>query len=115
MHPIRTYKPAVQIKPPVPLVPGKIHYIAQRSRSRWLPASSVFPTYDEAVDFIASMCDLRTNRRAKLYFNHQIKVNRHRDGCDFAQILECDCDNPLRHNGREMCISREQRDAEEKE
>ena len=55
-------------------------------------------TYHDAVDSLISLHDLGRKRAKELRADGYIELNMQRDGNEYAEITECDCDNPAQHN-----------------
>ncbi len=53
--------------------------------------------YNSAVDDLSSLHELGKHRRAELKKNGFIELNLHKDGNEYAEIEECDCDCPEDH------------------
>jgi hypothetical protein len=47
---------------------------------------------------LASIHELGRDRRRELARDGYIELNLHRDGNEYAEIVECDCDDPEQHD-----------------
>jgi len=54
--------------------------------------------YSSAVDDLAQLHDLGRDRKRKLKRTGYLELNLHRDGNEYCEITECDCDDPEVHN-----------------
>ena len=55
-------------------------------------------SYDGAIDVIVSIHELGKRRAAELRRDGYIELNLHRDGNEYAEVIECECDNPDEHS-----------------
>lgn len=77
---------------------GKTHYIAMAGLHGCIPAScEAYPTLDEAVDDLTSLHELGRNRKRELKRNLCLELNLQRDGNEYCEIEECNCDEPEIH------------------
>ena len=75
------------------------HYIGMAGLRGCLPQTcSSYETHKDAVEGLASIHELGRNRRRELARNDYLELNLHRDGNEYAEITECDCDKPDDHN-----------------
>jgi hypothetical protein len=75
------------------------HYIGMAGISGCIPSTcDVFETYDDAVDSLGSLHELGRKRSAQFRKNGYIELNLHKDGNEYAEIVECDCDDPSQHS-----------------
>lgn len=78
---------------------SKTHYIAMAGLHGCLPQTSEsYDNYDDAVESMASLHELGRNRTRQLKKDGYIELNLHRDGNEYAEIVECDCNDPESHN-----------------
>lgn len=76
-----------------------IHYIAMAGLHGYLPQyCASHENYNDAVDDLANLHELGKNRTHELRKNGCIELNVKRDGNEYAEITECDCNNPECHN-----------------
>ena len=67
------------------------HYIAMAGLHGYMPQyCASCETYADAVETLAEVHDLGRRRR--------LELNLRRDGNEYCEITECDCDNPDVHN-----------------
>ena len=55
------------------------------------------PTLQQAVDYLAETHELGKRRRRQLKRDHYLELDLHRDGNEYCEIQECDCDTPEVH------------------
>ena len=76
-----------------------IHYIAMSGIHGCLPQyCAACDTIRDAVDSLASLHELGKNRQRELRRDLYLELNPNRDGAEYAEIVECDCDDPDCHN-----------------
>ena len=79
-----------------------IHYIAMSGDHGYLPDHcEVYCCLESAVDDLASLFELGRNRRAELKRNMYLELNSNRDGAEYCEIEECDCDDMSVHSDSE--------------
>ena len=77
----------------------KKHWIGMAGIHGYLPATcDVYESPKQAADSLADLHDLGKRRRAELRRDFYIELNIHRDGNEYAEITECNCDNPNEHS-----------------
>ena len=75
------------------------HYIGQAGLHGCMPNySDVFETYEDAVESLAQVHELGRNRKRELKRNGYIELNLRRDGNEYAEVTECECDEPEVHS-----------------
>ena len=78
---------------------SKTHYIGMAGLHGCLPQTcDVYETYQDAVDSLASIHELGKTRSAALKKHGYLELNLHRDGNEYCEIEECDCDTPEVHS-----------------
>lgn len=77
----------------------KTHFVGMAGLHGYMPNYvSNYDTYDDAVDYLASMHELGSRRKAELKRNGYIELNIHKYGNEYAEIEACNCDDPECHN-----------------
>lgn len=80
------------------MTPNK-HYIVMAGMHGCIPNyCGSCETYAIAVDDLADMHELGRTRKAKLRKEGYLELNLARDGNEYCEITECDCDHPYSHN-----------------
>jgi hypothetical protein len=75
------------------------HYIAAGGIHGCMPAfCSSFDEYDDAVNYIVEIHELGKKRKRALKRDGSIELNMRRDGNEYADITECNCDTPQDHD-----------------
>ena len=75
------------------------HFIGMAGLHGYLPQTcSSYDTYADAVDSMADTHELGKNRRSQLKRDGYLELNLHRDGNEYIEITECECDTPEDHN-----------------
>ena len=75
------------------------HYIGMAGLHGYLPnCCETYDTYDDAVDGMADMHDLGVRRIRKLRRDGYLELNLGRDGNEYIEITECDCEDPESHS-----------------
>lgn len=78
---------------------GRAHYVGMAGLHGCLPQTcSVYDTEDEAVDGLAQIHELGRKRTVELRHNLTIKLSIKRDGNEYAEVVECGCEEPEVHN-----------------
>ncbi len=76
-----------------------VHFIGMAGLHGYLPQTcDVYDTYDDAVDSLADLHELGKRRRAELRRDGFLELNIRRDGNEYCEITECDCDDPECHS-----------------
>ena len=78
---------------------SKKHYIGMAGLCGYLP--NYCHSYDRLSDAIDSLCNLHDNPRgmkSELRRNWYVDLDIHRDGNEYAEIIECNCNQPEIHN-----------------
>ena len=55
-------------------------------------------TYEGAVEALAELHELGKGRRRELKRDGYLELNMRRDGNEYAEVSECDCDRPEDHD-----------------
>lgn len=77
----------------------KVHYIGMAGLHGCLPKTcDVYNTYRDAVESLACTHELGRNRKSALRRDGYLEMNIHRDGNEYCEIVECDCDDPEVHS-----------------
>ena len=77
----------------------KTHFIGMAGLHGYLPNyCGSFDNYNDAVNDLADLHELGKRRKAELKKNGYIELNIHKDGNEYAEIEECNCDDPECHN-----------------
>jgi hypothetical protein len=77
----------------------KKHWIAMAGLHGCMPNyCGVHESYENAVGDLAALHELGKGRTRELKKNGYLELNIHRDGNEYCEITECDCDNPEEHN-----------------
>lgn len=81
----------------LPLVPR--HYVYGSGEHGYLydNGPQCAETLKDAVESLARTFNLGRTRKAQLKRGLYLELNPRRDGADYCEITECDCDNPLDH------------------
>ena len=75
------------------------HYIAMAGLHGCIPNTCwAHDCVEDAVEDLAQLHELGRNRRRELKRNLYLELNLHRDGNEYCEIVECDCDDPTVHN-----------------
>ena len=75
------------------------HYIGMAGLRGCLPNYCVtHDTHDDAVMDLADTHELGRDRTRRLKRDSFLLLNLHRDGNEYCEITECDCDDPGIHN-----------------
>ena len=75
------------------------HYIAIAGMHGCLPNScGSYESIGDAVDGVASLHNLGKRRTSLLRRDCYLELNLHRDGNEYIEITDCDCDHPETHN-----------------
>ena len=75
------------------------HYIAMAGLSGYLPnLCESHESYESAVGSLVSTHELGRKRAAILKRNGYIDLNISRDGNEYAEITDCECDTPEVHS-----------------
>ena len=75
------------------------HYIAMAGLLGYLPIyCDVFQTYEDAVDSLACIHELGRDRTRSLKRDGWLDLNLARDGNEYCEIIDCDCDTPQDHS-----------------
>ena len=76
----------------------KKHFIGMAGLHGYLPNyCEVYPDYESAVDWLAFIHELGKKRTRELKRDGYIELNLKRDGNEYAEIVDCDCDDPSIH------------------
>ena len=76
------------------------HYIGMAGLHGCLPNyCAAYDTYDDAVESLADLHELGKRRATKLRRDAYLELNLRRDGNEYAEITECDCNDPSIHEG----------------
>ena len=76
-----------------------MHYIAMAGLCGCLPnVCESHNSREEAVESMSSLHELGQKRTASLHKSGYIDLSIHRDGNEYIEISECDCDDPGSHN-----------------
>jgi len=74
------------------------HYIGMAGLHGCLPNyCGVYDCVSDAADGLADIHELGKNRRKALYQNGYLELNLRRDGNEYCEIVDCDCDTPEIH------------------
>ena len=77
----------------------RVHYVAMAGLHGCIPQHcQVHGTYDGAVDDLAALHDLGRHRRKSLQRDGYLELNVYRDGNEYCEIRECDCQEPQVHS-----------------
>jgi hypothetical protein len=60
----------------------------------------VYDSHDDAAAGLADIHGLGKHRRATLRRDGYLELNLRRDGNEYCEILECECDDPMCHSER---------------
>ena len=75
------------------------HYIGMAGLHGYLPnCCETYDTYDDAVEGMADMHDLGVRRTRELRRDGYLELNLDRDGNEYIEITECDCEDPESHS-----------------
>ena len=68
------------------------HYIGLAGLYGCLPQTcAAYDSYADAVESLADLHELGSQRRAELKRNGYIDLNLRRDGNEYAEVKECEC------------------------
>jgi hypothetical protein len=85
--------------PPVPRHSKQVHYIAMGGLHGYLPSHcNVYDTEEEAIASLVDFYELGKKRARVLRRDLSLELNPKRDGNEYIEITECDCDTPEVHN-----------------
>lgn len=85
--------------PPVPKHPRQVHYIAMGGLHGYLPSHcDVYDTWQEAVTALVDQYELGKKRSRVLARDLSLELNSKRDGNEYVEIVECDCETPEVHS-----------------
>lgn len=74
------------------------HYIAMAGMHGCSPNyCTSHESYTDAVEDLAALHELGRRRIQALRRDGSIELNIQRDGNEYAEIIECECDNPSDH------------------
>jgi hypothetical protein len=80
----------------------KTHYIGGAGLHGYLyQTCDVYDSVKDAAESLASIHELGVTRTARLKRDCYLELNLHRDGNEYCEITECDCDNPSDHSDSE--------------
>ena len=78
---------------------SKKHFIGMAGLHGYLPQyCSVYDDYESAFEDLASLHEIGINRRANLKRDGYLELNLKRDGNEYCEITDCDCDTPEIHS-----------------
>jgi len=78
------------------------HYIGMGGMHGYMPNfCDVYSTYKNCIEGIACIQDLGKNRKARLKRDGCLELNLRRDGNEYVEIQECDCNEPWIHQDGE--------------
>lgn len=78
------------------------HWIGMAGLHGCLPQTcGVYDSAEDAADSLADLHELGKRRRAELRRDLYIELNIHRDGNEYAEITECECNDPACHSDSE--------------
>jgi len=78
---------------------SKTHYIGMAGLHGCMPqACDVYDTYNDAAEGLAFIHELGRNRTRQLKRDGYLELDLHRDGNEYCEIVECDCDTPEVHS-----------------
>ena len=76
------------------------HYIGMAGLHGCIPQTcNVYDSQADATESLASIHELGKKRAAALRRDGYIELNLGRDGNEYAEIEECDCETPSDHEG----------------
>ena len=55
-------------------------------------------SYDNAVEDLVVLHELGKNRARELKRDGYLELNLQRDGNEYCEVIECECDNPEEHS-----------------
>ena len=75
------------------------HYVAMAGLHGCIPNScQSYDTRQDAIEDLANLHELGKNRKSILRRDNYLELNLGRDGNEYCEIIECECDNPGVHN-----------------
>lgn len=75
------------------------HYIAMGGLHGCLPSHcDVYETWQDAVTALVDQYELGKKRASVLRRNLSLELNSKRDGNEYVEIVECDCETPEVHS-----------------
>ena len=75
------------------------HYIGMAGLHGCLPQTCAsYESVEAAADSLAETHGLGKRRTTALRRDLSLELNLHRDGNEYAEIVECDCDDPAQHD-----------------
>ena len=75
------------------------HFIIMAGLHGYLPNyCDVCDDHKTAVQSLAQVHEIGKNRTRKLSHDNYLELNLERDGNEYAEIQECDCDTPWVHS-----------------
>ena len=76
-----------------------VHYVGMAGLHGCLPNyCNSYDSYQDAVEDLASLHELGKGRKGQLKKNGYLELNLHRDGNEYCEIEECNCEDPECHN-----------------
>lgn len=77
----------------------KTHYIGMAGLHGYCPQTcDVYESAKAAAEGLASIHELGKARAARLRRDMYLELNLGRDGNEYCEIMECNCDNPEDHS-----------------
>ena len=78
---------------------SQTHYIVMSGDHGYTPDyCATHESIGNAVDDLAAMFTLGRDRRRELKRNQSLELRPARDGAEYCEIVECDCNDPDSHN-----------------
>lgn len=78
---------------------SKTHFVGMAGLHGCIPQTcEVYETKANAAEGLAQVHDLGKRRTAELRRNGYLELNLHRDGNEYAEIMECNCSEPDIHS-----------------
>ena len=76
-----------------------VHYIGMAGLHGYLPQTcDVYDSIKNAADSLAQTHELGRDRRRQLQRDCYLELNLQRDGNEYCEITECECDSPEMHS-----------------
>lgn len=76
----------------------RVHYVGTAGVHGYLPNyCDVYLSLESAVDDLAIIHELGRQRTQELRKNLYIELNLRRDGNEYTEIIECNCNEPADH------------------
>lgn len=77
----------------------KVHYIGMAGLHGCLPATcDVYDSVKSAAESLADLHELSKRKASELKKYRYLELDFHKHGNEYAEIVDCDCDDPESHS-----------------